>query len=221
MDAWYDRFETLNDQFIKAVSDWQKSDEDEKAESKVIKIVERLIKAMGELTAGHPALRRIMSGGSREGIGAGRPGRTGLRLRPDASIPSIRSGSSFMRTSFPSSAVLATSEERRDGADPRNRPSSATSPTPKSPTRSATAARRADLSRMVSAGVPVPPAFVIGAEGFHSSDANGETGRRPRSWAKFETRCDGWKHRRAGRSAASSVRCSSPCAPARRSACPE
>ena len=30
------------------------------------------------------------------------------------------------------------------------------------------------LSRMVSAGVPVPPAFVIGAEGFHKFRANGE-----------------------------------------------
>jgi hypothetical protein len=48
--AWYDRFESLNDQFIKAVSDWQKSDGDPKAESKVIKVVERLIKALGELT---------------------------------------------------------------------------------------------------------------------------------------------------------------------------
>jgi hypothetical protein len=47
--AWYDKFETLNDQFIKAVSDWQKSDGDPKAESKVIKIAERLIRAMGEM----------------------------------------------------------------------------------------------------------------------------------------------------------------------------
>ena len=52
--AWYDRFEALNDQFIKAVSDWQKSDGDPKAESKVIKIVERLIKAIGELTPAIP-----------------------------------------------------------------------------------------------------------------------------------------------------------------------
>ena len=34
IDVWYDRFETLNDQFIKAVSDWQKNDEDEKGEDK-------------------------------------------------------------------------------------------------------------------------------------------------------------------------------------------
>jgi hypothetical protein len=52
--AWYDRFESLNDQFIKAVSDWQKSDGDPKAESKVIKVVERLIKALGELTPAIP-----------------------------------------------------------------------------------------------------------------------------------------------------------------------
>lgn len=52
--AWYDRFETLNDQFIKAVSDWQKSDGDPKAESKVTRIVERLVKALGDLTAAVP-----------------------------------------------------------------------------------------------------------------------------------------------------------------------
>jgi hypothetical protein len=47
--AWYDKFETLNDQFIKVVSDWQKSDGDPKAESKVLKIAERLIRAIGEI----------------------------------------------------------------------------------------------------------------------------------------------------------------------------
>jgi hypothetical protein len=48
--AWYDRFESLNDQFIKAVSDWQKSDGDPKAESRIVRIVERLVKALTELT---------------------------------------------------------------------------------------------------------------------------------------------------------------------------
>jgi hypothetical protein len=52
--AWYERFEALNDQFIKAVSDWQKSDGDPKMESKVIKVVERLIKALGELIQAIP-----------------------------------------------------------------------------------------------------------------------------------------------------------------------
>jgi hypothetical protein len=52
--AWYERFESLNDQFIKAVSDWQKSDGDPKAESKVIKVVERQIKALGELIPAIP-----------------------------------------------------------------------------------------------------------------------------------------------------------------------
>jgi hypothetical protein len=47
--AWYGKFETLNDQFIKAVSDWQKSDGDAKAESKALKIAERLIRAIGEI----------------------------------------------------------------------------------------------------------------------------------------------------------------------------
>ncbi len=48
--AWYVRFEALNDQFIKAVSDWQKNDHDAKAEAKILKIAERLIKAIREIT---------------------------------------------------------------------------------------------------------------------------------------------------------------------------
>ena len=43
------RFETLNDQFIKAVSDWQKNDEDERAKTKILRVVERLIKAMRDI----------------------------------------------------------------------------------------------------------------------------------------------------------------------------
>jgi len=49
IDAWYNRFETLNDQFIKAVSDWQKSDEDEKAKTKILRVVERLSKALRDI----------------------------------------------------------------------------------------------------------------------------------------------------------------------------
>lgn len=47
--AWYERFETLNDQFIKAVSDWQRSEDDEKALSRVVKVVERLVKALRDM----------------------------------------------------------------------------------------------------------------------------------------------------------------------------
>jgi hypothetical protein len=54
IERWYSRFETLNDQFIKAVSDWQKNDEDEKAKAKVLKVVERLIKALGDITSAIP-----------------------------------------------------------------------------------------------------------------------------------------------------------------------
>ena len=58
--AWYERFETLNNQFIKAVSDWQKSDGDPKAELKVIRIAERLAKAIGELTPAIPRHERYV-----------------------------------------------------------------------------------------------------------------------------------------------------------------
>ena len=49
----------LNDQFIKAVSDWQKTDGDPKAESRSHQIVERLIKALDDITAVDPALRAL------------------------------------------------------------------------------------------------------------------------------------------------------------------
>lgn len=46
---WYDRFETLNNQFIKAVSDWQINEEDEKAKAKILKVVERLTKGLADI----------------------------------------------------------------------------------------------------------------------------------------------------------------------------
>ena len=64
--AWYVRFEALNDQFIKAVSDWQKSDHDAKAEARIMKIAERLIKAVGEIVPIIPRyenyVRRLAAG---------------------------------------------------------------------------------------------------------------------------------------------------------------
>jgi len=48
---WYERFEHgLNLQFIKAVSDWQTSQGDERAQGRMLRIVERMIRALGELT---------------------------------------------------------------------------------------------------------------------------------------------------------------------------
>jgi len=49
IETWYDRFEKLNDQFIKAVSDWQKDDKDEKAKAKILKVVERLNKTLRDI----------------------------------------------------------------------------------------------------------------------------------------------------------------------------
>ena len=51
--AWYERFETLNEQFIKAVSDWQKSGNDEKSLSRVVKVVERSRVALGRPPGTH------------------------------------------------------------------------------------------------------------------------------------------------------------------------
>lgn len=52
---WYERFEqTLNVQFIKAVSQWQTSEGDERAADRMMRIVDRMIRALSELTSGIP-----------------------------------------------------------------------------------------------------------------------------------------------------------------------
>lgn len=48
---WYEKFESaLNQQFIKAVSEWQTSDGDGRAQEKMIKLVERMIRHLGLVT---------------------------------------------------------------------------------------------------------------------------------------------------------------------------
>jgi predicted transcriptional regulator len=47
--AWYERFETVNGQFIKQVSEWQSTDGDERIQSRLIRTVERLTKNLQEL----------------------------------------------------------------------------------------------------------------------------------------------------------------------------
>ena len=48
--AWYERFEAINEQFIKQVSEWQSANGDERIQSRLIKTVERLAKNLQELT---------------------------------------------------------------------------------------------------------------------------------------------------------------------------
>ncbi len=53
--AWYDRFETVNVQFIKQVSDWQNSDGDGAAKEKLLKTAGRLVRMIATL---QPAIPR-------------------------------------------------------------------------------------------------------------------------------------------------------------------
>jgi hypothetical protein len=48
--AWYDRFEALNAQFIKYVSEWQRGEDAPKALERVARAVERQIAGLGELS---------------------------------------------------------------------------------------------------------------------------------------------------------------------------
>ena len=48
--AWYDRFEAINDQFIKQVSEWQSTDGDDRIQGRMIKTVGRLTRNIHELT---------------------------------------------------------------------------------------------------------------------------------------------------------------------------
>jgi predicted transcriptional regulator len=47
--AWYDRFEAVNEQFIKQVSDWQSIEGEERIQGRLIKTVERLMKNLKEI----------------------------------------------------------------------------------------------------------------------------------------------------------------------------
>lgn len=47
--AWYERFEIVNEQFIKQVSDWQSTEGDERIQGRLMKTVERLMKNMEEI----------------------------------------------------------------------------------------------------------------------------------------------------------------------------
>jgi len=49
MGRWYGRFETINTQFIKHVTDWQQTGGDARAQERVIGTVERLVKLIGEM----------------------------------------------------------------------------------------------------------------------------------------------------------------------------
>lgn len=56
--AWYEAFETVNTNFIKAVSDWQAVEGDERARSRMTRIVERMIRSLGDIAAIVPRYRR-------------------------------------------------------------------------------------------------------------------------------------------------------------------
>jgi hypothetical protein len=55
---WYERFETVNAQFIKLVTEWQKSDGDERVEERLLRLVERHVVSLRELAAKIPRYER-------------------------------------------------------------------------------------------------------------------------------------------------------------------
>jgi hypothetical protein len=48
--AWYERFESVNAQFIALVTDWQKSDGDPRIQERLVRLVERHVTALRQLT---------------------------------------------------------------------------------------------------------------------------------------------------------------------------
>ncbi len=50
MARWYTRFESINSQFIKFVSDWQQTEGDPRVQDRVIATVERLVKLIQQIT---------------------------------------------------------------------------------------------------------------------------------------------------------------------------
>ena len=58
--AWYDRFEAINEQFIKQVSEWQSTEGDERVQSRLMKTVERLMKFLEEIIPDIPRYRNYV-----------------------------------------------------------------------------------------------------------------------------------------------------------------
>ena len=57
VEAWYQRFETVNAQFLQALSAWQ-TGKDEGQLSRLLRLVERHVKALGALTTSVPRYQR-------------------------------------------------------------------------------------------------------------------------------------------------------------------
>lgn len=58
VENWYQRFESLNSQFLKTISAWQTSGEDEGTLDRLLKVVERQVKALGSITDTIPRYAR-------------------------------------------------------------------------------------------------------------------------------------------------------------------
>jgi hypothetical protein len=73
LQAWYERFETLNTQFIKLITEWQTTSGDKDVEGKILKVVERLIRAIEKLLPDVPRyahyVRRFNAGIARVDAG--------------------------------------------------------------------------------------------------------------------------------------------------------
>ena len=58
VEDWYQRFETLNSQFLQAISAWQTSGQDESVLDKLLKIVGRQVRHLGTITDTVPRYAR-------------------------------------------------------------------------------------------------------------------------------------------------------------------
>jgi hypothetical protein len=58
VENWYQRFESLNSQFLKTISAWQTGGEEEGTLDRLLKVVERQVKALGTITDTIPRYAR-------------------------------------------------------------------------------------------------------------------------------------------------------------------
>jgi hypothetical protein len=58
VEDWYQRFETLNSQFLQTISAWQTSGQDEGVLDKLLKIISRQVRALGSITSTVPRYAR-------------------------------------------------------------------------------------------------------------------------------------------------------------------
>ncbi len=165
VENWYQRFESLNTQFLKTISAWQTGGEEEGTLDRLLKVVERQVKALGTITDTIPRYARYADRFTADA----RPRRerqVRVRHQPDGRLAAqhlVRVPRGHPHCARASSA----------GGRSRVTATSTASPSLDAADTARYGGKGAGLARMCRLGLPVPPAFVIDTEACRWARENG------------------------------------------------